>query len=86
MVKVGCRVAISILPFRYLYGEMTVVSGYLLITCGMHEMKGFSYPIANVLQSVSGARAVIGSKIVRVETCSEVDGSKRMTLPCEFPI
>lgn len=39
------------------------------------------YPIANALQSEAGAIAVIGSKIVRAEMCSEVDGSKRMMLP-----
>ena len=39
------------------------------------------YPIANVRQSAAGAMAVIGSNIVRAETCSEVEGSKRMMLP-----
>ena len=62
-----------------------MVSYCSIITYGAHEVRICLYPIANVLQSVSGARAVIGSKIVRVETCSEVDGSKRITLPCEFP-
>ena len=45
-----------------------------------------AYPIANVLQSAPGAKAVIGSKIVRADICSTVDGSKRMTFPCELPI
>lgn len=49
------------------------------------KMNSCTNPIANVLQSVRGAKAVIGSKMVRLETCSEVEGSKRMTLPCEFP-
>lgn len=55
IVKDGCRVAISIDPFRY--------------------------PIANALQSAAGAMAVIGSKIVRADMCSDVDGSNRMMLP-----
>jgi hypothetical protein len=44
-----------------------------------------TYPIAKVLQSAAGANAVIGSKIVLAEMCSEVEGSKRMTLPWAFP-
>ena len=28
----------------------------------------------------------MGSKIVRADMCSEVEGSKRMTFPCEFPV
>ena len=45
----------------------------------------FIYPIANVLQSAAGASAVMGSNMVLAETCSAVDGSNRMTLPCELP-
>jgi hypothetical protein len=45
----------------------------------------FIYPIANVLQSAAGARAVMGSYMVLAETCSAVDGSKRITLPWAFP-
>lgn len=37
--------------------------------------------MANVLQSLAGAIAVIGSKIVRVEICSEVEGSKSVIEP-----
>jgi hypothetical protein len=44
-----------------------------------------NYPIANVLQSAAGANAVIGSKIVRAEMCSEVEGSNRITFPCALP-
>jgi hypothetical protein len=44
-----------------------------------------TYPIAKVLQSAAGANAVMGSKIVLAEMCSDVDGSKRMTLPWAFP-
>jgi hypothetical protein len=53
------------------------------------RIKGFreiSYPIAKVRQSEDGARAVIGSKIVRADMCSDVDGSNSITLPWEFPI
>ena len=44
-----------------------------------------TYPIAYVRQSVAGARDVIGSKIVRVEMCSEVDGSNKITSPLPLP-
>jgi hypothetical protein len=40
-----------------------------------------TYPMAKVLQSEAGARAVMGSKIVLAERCSEVEGSKRIMLP-----
>lgn len=40
-----------------------------------------SYPIANVLQSAAGASAVMGSKMVLAERCSEVEGSNRMMFP-----
>lgn len=45
------------------------------------SMEPFKYPMANVLQSDAGASEVIGSKIVRAEMCSDVDGSNKMTLP-----
>lgn len=45
-----------------------------------------AYPIAKVRQSVDGASAVMGSKIVRADKCSDVDGSNNITLPCEFPV
>ena len=45
----------------------------------------FIYPSANVLQSAAGARAVMGSNMVLADICSDVEGSKRMTLPCELP-
>lgn len=45
-----------------------------------------TYPIAYVRQSVAGAKEVIGSKIVRAEICSEVEGSKRITSPLPLPI
>lgn len=41
--------------------------------------------MAYVRQSEAGAKAVMGSKMVLVETCSEVEGSKRMTSPFPFP-
>lgn len=49
------------------------------------RMEPLRYPIAKVRQSVDGARAVTGSKIVRAEICSEVEGSKRMMFPCSLP-
>lgn len=45
------------------------------------SIEPFRYPIAKVLQSAAGASAVIGSKIVLAEMCSEVDGSNKITLP-----
>jgi hypothetical protein len=45
-----------------------------------------THPIANVLQSVAGAMAVMGSYIVRVEMCSDVEGSKSVTDPWAFPV
>lgn len=45
-----------------------------------------THPIANVRQSEAGARAVIGSKMVLAERCSDVEGSKRMMLPCALPV
>lgn len=45
-----------------------------------------SYPIAYVLQSAAGAKAVIGIwSIVLAEMCSDVVGSKRMTFPWALP-
>jgi hypothetical protein len=41
--------------------------------------------MAYVRQSEAGAKAVMGSKMVLVDTCSEVEGSKRMTSPFPFP-
>lgn len=42
-------------------------------------------PMAYVRQSDPGAKAVMGSNIVRQEIFSEVDGSKRITSPFSFP-
>jgi hypothetical protein len=42
--------------------------------------------MAYVLQSEAGASAVIGSNMVRAETCSWVDGSKRITSPLVLPM
>lgn len=41
--------------------------------------------MANVLQSAAGANAVMGSKMVLAERCSDVWGSNRMMLPWAFP-
>lgn len=72
MVK-GCNVAMRIDPFRYLRvnGQSPIIS------LGMKS----TYPIAKVRLSETGAIAVIGSYIVRADMCSEVDGSKSITLP-----
>ena len=44
------------------------------------------YPIAYVLQSAAGAKAVIGIwSIVLADICSEVEGSNKITFPCELP-
>jgi hypothetical protein len=49
---------------------------------GLHEYLDLAtYPIANVRESEDGAKAVIGSNIVLAETCSDVEGSNRMTFP-----
>ena len=45
----------------------------------------FAYPMAYVLQSDNGAKAVIGSKMVLAETCSLVAGSNNMTSPLMLP-
>lgn len=45
----------------------------------------FMYPSANVLQSAAGASAVMGSNMVLADICSDVDGSNKMTFPCELP-
>jgi len=37
--------------------------------------------MANVLQSLAGAIAVMGSKIVLVDMCSEVEGSNNVIDP-----
>jgi hypothetical protein len=50
-------------------------------------MEWNTHPIAYVLQSAAGARAVIGIwSIVLAEMCSEVVGSKRITFPWAFPV
>jgi hypothetical protein len=40
-----------------------------------------TYPIAKVRESEDGARAVMGSYMVRAEMCSDVEGSNRITFP-----
>jgi hypothetical protein len=45
----------------------------------------FMYPKAKVRQSAAGASAVMGSNMVLADMCSDVDGSNRITLPCELP-
>ena len=41
--------------------------------------------MANVFSSCAGAKAVMGSNMVLEDLCSEVDGSKVMTLPFALP-
>ena len=77
MVKDGCRVAIRMEPLRYL--ELSVV---MPMRCHFF----CTHPMANVLQSEAGANAVMGSKMVLADRCSEVEGSNRMMLPCAFPM
>ena len=71
IVKAGCKVATKIEPLRYL--QKLVKSSTNSQDC--------TDPMANVLQSLAGAIAVIGSKIVRVDICSEVEGSNSVIDP-----
>lgn len=41
--------------------------------------------MANVRQSDDGAKEVIGSKMVREDICSDVDGSKSKISPFSLP-
>jgi len=77
MVNWGWRFAIRIDPFWYLVQNVSFLAAM--------QFQCSKYPIAYVRQSVAGARAVIGSKIVRAEVCSEVGGSNRITSPFPFP-
>ena len=102
MVKVGCKVAMRMDPFWYLLDERSPSacgSGHQQHAANAApERKGRGLrvdesargvctdPTAYVRQSAAGARAVIGSKIVRAEMCSEVDGSKRITWPLTLPV
>lgn len=47
----------------------------------MDQKLSGTHPMANVLQSAAGASAVMGSKMVLAERCSDVEGSKSMMLP-----
>ena len=76
IVKAGCNVATSIEPLRYLKSSAK----------SHPQVQDSTHPIANVLQSFAGAIAVIGSNIVRVETCSDVDDSNNVIEPCVFPV
>jgi hypothetical protein len=78
MVNDGWRVAIKMEPLRYLDGVR--MNGLARVHVSS------AYPMANVRQSAAGARAVIGSKMVLADMCSEVEGSNKMMLPCAFPV
>jgi hypothetical protein len=70
-------------------GPREVVKVWRMVNWGRRvaiKIEPFWYPMAYVRQSVAGARAVIGSKIVRAEMCSEVGGSKRITSPLPLPV
>jgi hypothetical protein len=71
IVNEGWRVAMSMEPLRYLKA-ISVEDN--------HSFRG-THPMAKVLQSAAGANAVMGSKIVLAERCSDVEGSKRMMFP-----
>ena len=102
MVKVGCKVAMRMDPFWYLSDKRSPSArGFEDQRRGRQRHAGrddrrlgpdessqglFTDPTAYVRQSAAGARAVIGSKIVRAEMCSDVDGSKSMTWPLTFPV
>jgi hypothetical protein len=49
-------------------------------------LRFFAYPMANVLQSRAGARAVIGVYMVRTLMFSFVLGSNSVIFPCELPV
>lgn len=44
-----------------------------------------TYPITYVEQSAAGAMDVIGVLIVALALCSDVEGSKSITVPSESP-
>lgn len=75
IVNVGCSAAMRSDPLRYLkqvsFEDSFAADG--------------TYPIANVKQSAEGAIDVMGSKIVRADMCSLVDGSNKIMLPCSLP-
>lgn len=71
IVNDGCNVAIRIEPLRYL-DELAL---------HLRILPDITYPMAKVLQSAEGASAVMGSKIVRAEMCSDVEGSNNIMLP-----
>lgn len=75
IVKLGCRLTIMIDPFMNLYLNKLMSSALLYST----------YPIAYTRQSAAGAIAVMGSNMVRADICSDVEGSKMMTVPCDVP-
>lgn len=72
-MNLGCKAAIKSEPFENLEN----ISNWLKTW-----KRNYRYPMAYVLQSAAGAKAVIGIwSIVLAEMCSEVVGSKRMTFP-----
>ena len=57
----------------------------MLVMAADGRMLAHTHPMAKVLQSAAGAKAVMGSKMVLAERCSDVEGSNRMMLPWAFP-
>lgn len=80
IVNLGCSVAIKSDPFWYLHAMSAIASSE---TAQFYE----THPMANVRQSAAGAIAVTAIwSIVLEEMCSHVCGSKRVMLPCVFPV
>lgn len=69
-------------------GDLVVFRVWSIVNCGCsaaNRIEPFLYPIAYVLQSEDGAKAVIGSCIVLEDMCSLEEGSKRITSPFSLP-
>ena len=69
-------------------GARLVISVCMIVKDGCRDASRIDpllYPIAYVLQSEAGPIAVIGSKMVRAETCSLVEGSNKITSPLPLP-
>lgn len=69
-------------------GDRDVFKVWSIVNCGCRaarRIEPLRKPRAYVLQSEDGAKAVIGSLIVRAEICSLLDGSNKMTSPFSLP-
>ena len=82
MVNLGCNVAIKSEPFWYLWQDRVSFCTFVKMS-----QKPCTYPMAKVLQSAAGAMAVIAIwSMVLADMCSDVVGSKRITLPWVLPV